>query len=187
MDFLAVLWLPILVATVVLWILSFVAWVVSSHHFGDFKRLDAEDDIMDLLKQEQVPAGNYMFPYSGSKQEQGSKEYAERYAQGPRGTLNIYDMPNMGLNMALTILYFLVTVMTIAYITEVACPIGDASNDFMRVFRFAGTVGVLTYASSPILHRIWFKAKMWTDILDGAVYGTALGLIFALLWSYPAA
>lgn len=184
MDFLVVLWLPILVATVVLWILSFLAWVVSQHHFGDFKKLDAEDQVMDLVTQSNIPSGNYMFPYSGSNKEQGTKEYQERYMQGPRGTLNIYDVPNMGVNMALTIVYFLVTALTIAYITNVACP-PDTAN-FTSVFRVAGTIGVLTYASSPVLHRIWFKAKMWTDMLDGAVYGTALGLIFALLWSYPA-
>lgn len=182
MEFLTVLWLPILVATVVLWILSFVAWVVSSHHFGDFNKLDAEVEVMDVVKQKNIPPGNYMFPYSGTNQEQNSKEYQERYMAGPRGTLNIYDVPNMGVNMALTIVYFLVTALTIAYITNVACPSGDEGTTFLKVFRIAGTIGVLTYASSPVLHRIWFKAKIWTDMLDGAIYGVALGLVFAFLW-----
>ena len=186
MDFLAVLWLPILVATVVLWILSFVAWVVSSHHIGDFKKLEAEDEVMNLIKEAEVGSGNYMFPYSGTNKEQNSKDYQARYMEGPRGTLNVYDVPNMGVNMGLTILYFLVTSLTIAYVTNVACPVADAETDFKKVFRVAGTIGVLTYASSPVLHRIWFKAKLWTDMLDGAVYGTALGLIYGLLWTYSA-
>ena len=185
MEFLTVLWLPIIVATVVLWILSFVAWVVMFLHFPDFKKLDAEDEIMDLVSEKNVPAGNYMFPHAGSKAEQGKKEYQDRYMAGPRGTLNVYDVPNMGLNMVLTIVYFLVTAITIAYITEVACPAGDAENTFMKVFRIAGTIGVLTYASSPVLHRIWFKARMITDMIDGVAYGLAIGLIYALLWSYP--
>ena len=184
MEFLTVLWLPILVGTAVLWILSFVAWVVLPHHVGDFQKLDAEREVMDLVRQAKIPAGNYMFPYSETKAEQGSKEYVARYTEGPRGTLNVYEMPNMGINMALTIVYFLVTVVTIAYITNVACPRGEDATDFMKVFRISGTIGVLTYASSPVLHRIWFKAKMLTDIIDGAVYGLALGLIFAFLWTY---
>lgn len=184
MEFLTVLWLPILVGTAVLWILSFVAWVVLPHHFGDFKKLPCEQEVMDLVEQANIPAGNYMFPYSGTKSEQGSKEYQERYMKGPIGTLNVYQVPNMGLNMVQTILFFLVTVVTIAYITEIACPVGDAENSFMKVFRIAGTIGVLTYASSPVLHRIWFKAKMLTDMLDGVVYGLVLGLVFASLWSY---
>ena len=184
MEFLVALWLPILVATVVLWVLSFVAWVVLPHHFGDFKKLDSENEMMELVKQANIPAGNYMFPYSGTKPEQDSKEYQDRYTEGPRGTLNVYNMPNMGINMAQTILYFLITSLTIACITNVACPAGDAETDFMKVFRIAGTIGVLTYASSGVLHKIWFKAKQWTDMLDGAVYGVALGLIFAALWKY---
>jgi hypothetical protein len=123
-----------------------------------------------------------MFPYCGSGKEQADKEYVARYTEGPRGTLNVYAMPNMGVNMAATIVYFLITVLTIGYITHVAYPPGDAASDFMKVFRIAGTIGVLNYASSGILHRIWFKAKMWTGILDGVVYGVVLGLIFAFLW-----
>ena len=182
MEFLIVHWLPILVATIALWFLSFCAWVLMSHHFGDFNKLDAEDEVMDVVRNAKIPAGNYMFPYSGSNKEQSTKAYQQRYLEGPRGTLNVYDVPNMGINMSLTILYFLITATTIAYITNFACPADDGSSDFMRVFRVAGTIGVLTYASSGVLHRIWFKARIWTDMLDGLVYGLVLGLIFAWLW-----
>lgn len=88
-------------------------------------------------------------------------------------------MPNMGKNMALTILYFFVTVFTIAYIAHIACPPG---SEFILVFRIAGTISVLTYASSGVLNRIWFTERMWTNIVDGIVYGLVLGLIFAALW-----
>ena len=179
MEFVVGLWLPILVGTIVLWFLSFFAWVLLPHHFGDFKKVEIEDELMDLIRDSNIPSGNYMFPQSGSKQEQGSKEFGERYAKGPRGTLNVYNMPNMPMNMVKTILFFFVTVFTIAYITSVACPEG---TEFMRVFRIAGTIGVLTYGSSNILHRVWFTARMLTDIVDGVVYGLVLGLIFALLW-----
>lgn len=186
MEFLVTLWLPILVATVALWFLSFFSWVFLPHHFGDFKKLDSENDLMELVKQSNIAPGNYMFPCANSKQEQGSKEFQELYARGPRGTLNVYNMPHMGSNMFQTILYFFVTALTIAYITNVACPPGVDETDFTKVFRVAGTIGVLTYASSGLLHRIWFKARKWTDMLDGAAYGVVLGLIFASLWQYAA-
>lgn len=184
MEFLVELWLPILVGAVALWFLSVLAWVVLPHHFGDFSKLENEDELMSHLKN--LESGNYMFPHAGSNKVQGSKEYQQQYAEGPRGTLNVYEVPNMAVNMALTICYFLVTSLTIAYITNVACPAGDAATDFLKVFRIAGTIGVLTYASSGVLNRIWFKAKMWTDMLDGAVYGVVLGLVFAALWNYAA-
>jgi hypothetical protein len=185
MEFLVDLWVPILVGTIILWICSFLAWVVLPHHFNDFKKLEAEEEVMQQVRNLKIAPGNYMFPYADSKADQGTKEFREKYEQGPMGTLNVYDNPNMGLNMAKTIGYFLVTVLTIAYITHVACDPADATTDFMRVFRVAGTIGVLVYGSSSICLRIWFKAKMWSDIVDGIVYGLVLGLIFAMLWKYP--
>ena len=179
MAFVSDLWLVILVATIALWFLSFLAWAILPHHFGDKKRLGKEDAVMDLVRQSNIPPGNYMFPYAATSKEQGDKEYMENYMGGPRGTLNIYAVPNMGKNMLNTILYFFVTVFTIAYIVHVACPPGA---EFMKVFRFAGTIGVLNYASSGVLNRIWFTERMWTNIVDGIVYGLALGLIFASMW-----
>ena len=179
MAFVADLWLAIVVATIVLWFLSFLAWAMLPHHFGDRKKLGSEDAFMDFVRKNNVAPGNYLFPYAASSKEQGDKEYMEKYMGGPRGTLNVYAVPNMGKNMAFTILYFFVTVFTIAYIVHVACPPG---SDFMKVFRFAGTIGILNYASSGALNRIWFVERMWTQIADGVVYGLTLGLIFAAMW-----
>jgi hypothetical protein len=182
MEFVGDLWMAILVATVVLWFLSFFAWALLPHHFGDRKKVANEDELMNFVRDAGIPAGNYMFPYAASGKEQGQKEYMARYTNGPRGTLNVYEMPNMASNMIRTIIYFLVTVFTIAYITSVACPPG---TEAMTVFRIAGTIGVLVYASSGTLNRIWFTERMWTQWLDGVVYGLALGAIYALMW--PAA
>ncbi len=182
MVFLADLWLAIVIGTFVLWIMSFIAWVLLPHHYGDNQRLQNEDGMMQFLQQEKVAPGNYFFPYCGSAKEQNDKAYVEKYTQGPRGTLNVYAMPNMASNMIRTILYFLVTALTIGYVTHIACPPGDPATDFMRVFRIAGSIGVLVYATSGVLDRIWFTRRMWTSILDGVAYGLAIGLIFASMW-----
>ena len=120
--------------------------------------------------------------HAASKQEQGSKEYAEKYKAGPRGLLDVYDMPSMPMNMLCTVVFFLITSAVIGYITLVACPLGDENTTFMKVFRVAGTIGILTHASSGILNGIWFKKRLFTDIIDGIVFGLILGLIFAFLW-----
>ena len=179
MAFVADLWLPIIIATVALWFMSFIAWAILPHHFGDRTKVDNEDALMEYLRSNNVASGNYLFPFAATSAEQRTKEYADKYTAGPRGTLNLYEMPNMGKNMGLTIAYFFVTVFTIAYIVHVACPPG---SEFVKVFRIAGTIGVLNYASSGILNRIWFTERMWTGIVDGVAYGIALGLIFASMW-----
>ena len=182
MEFAIQLWLPILVGTVVLWFLSFLAWTILPHHFGDKARLPNEDAMMQFLRDANVPPGNYFFPYCGAAKEQSDPAYMERYTEGPRGTLNVYAMPNMGSNMFRTILYFFVTIFTIAYISFMACPPADANTTFMSVFRVVGTIGVLTYGTSGVLNRIWFTERMWTHIVDGVCYGLVLGIIFAAMW-----
>ena len=186
MEFLIDLWLPILIGTFVLFMLSFIFWAVLPHHFGDHKKVPNEDALMDFLRSQNIPAGNYIYPCPDKASEQHSKENVEKYTTGPRGLLDVYEMPNMPLNMAKTIGYFFVSVTTIGYITHVACQPGAAEVDFMRVFRVAGTISILTYATSNVLHRVWFRKRVWTEILDGVVYGLVLGLIFASFWKYAA-
>lgn len=186
MEFLSDLWLPILLSAIALHFSSFLAWVVLPHHFGDKKKLDQEDQVMDLVRNLKIPPGNYMFPYAQTKKEQGSAEFQEKYNSGPTGCLDVYAKINMGANLAWTLVYFLVTATVIGYITHVACIPGAEETNFLKVFRFAGTVGILTYASSGILNRIWFKARITTDFVDGVVFGLILGLIFAALYPYAA-
>lgn len=181
MEFLIDLWLPILLSTIALFFASTIAWTVLPHHFGDFKQLPDEDSFTGVLRNMELPPGNYMFPYCQTKSEQGSPEYAEKYTNGPRGTLNVWEMPNMGINLGLTVLFFLVTTTVIAYVTHVACP-PAADSQFMKVLRIAGTIGILVHASSGILNAIWFRKRMSMIFLDGIAYGLIIGLIFAWLW-----
>lgn len=181
MEFLTELWLPILISGVVLFFLSFLAWVILPHHFNDFQRVPDENNFLDSIRAMNLPPDNYMYPYADSKAEQGKPEFAEKYMQGPRGTIQVFEMPNMGVNMAKTVVFFLITSAVIAYITYVACP-PKAESQFMDVFRIAGTIGILVHASSGILNGIWFKRKTLTDSIDGVVYGLVLGLIFAFFW-----
>ncbi len=173
------LWLPILLCGIVLFFASFIAWMILPHHFADFKKLSNEDEFMDRIREMDLPSGNYMFPHVDSKQEMRDPEYAERYEKGPRGALDIYDKANMPVNMGMTFLFFLVTSAVIGYITQVACPNG---TEFLKVFRVAGTIGVLVHASSGILNGIWFRKRLIAHFVDGIVYGLIIGLIFALLW-----
>jgi hypothetical protein len=187
MEFLTDLWLPILLSALALHISSFIAWVVLPHHFSDKMKIDGEDKVMRLVKELDLAPGNYMFPYGSTKAEQATPEFQAKYNQGPVGCLDVYPKLNMGANLGYTLLYFLATAIVIGYITHVACPPRTDGTDFMKVFRFAGTVGVLTYSSSGILNRIWFKARMITDFVDGIVFGLILGLIFAVLYPYAVA
>ncbi len=184
MTFLTDLGLAILLISVVLFFASFIAWTVLPHHFGDWQKLERESELMDALQRWKLPAGNYMFPQAASKKEMNTPQHQQRYQRGPRGILTVWEMPNMAANLGLTFLFFFVTTAVIGYVTHVACPPGASGVDFMTVFRIAGTIGILTHASSGVLNSIWFKRRVGMDVLDGIVYGLLIGLIFAALWPY---
>ena len=67
MGFLVELWLPILVSSVLVFIASALAWMVSPHHKQDWKGLPNEDGFLDSLRANNTPAGQYMFPFCGDQ------------------------------------------------------------------------------------------------------------------------
>jgi hypothetical protein len=85
----------------------------------------------------------------------------------------------MGVNMACTVAFFTIANAVIAYLAGIAIPPGA---DFLTVFRFVGTAGILTYGTANILNGIWFGRKMVADIIDGVAYGLITGIIFAAMW-----
>jgi hypothetical protein len=127
-----------------------------------------------------VPPGQYMFPFPSKPEDYKSEEFRRRRETGPVGTLTVFKKaPSMTANMLCTLAFFLVANFVIAYLTGIAL---DPGESFAKVFRFAGTAGILTYGTANILNGIWFGRKMIADIVDGIAYGLITGLIFAALW-----
>jgi hypothetical protein len=177
------LWLPILVSGVALFFASWAAWMLLPHHKPEWKGLPDEKPIIDALRSTNVPPGQYLFPYAAKPEDWSSEEFKQRVAAGPNGTLTVWSgPPNMAVNMLCTLLFFTVANFVIGYLTGIAL---DPGESFMKVFRFAGTAGILTYGTANILNGIWFKRRMAADIIDGIAYGLITGLIFAWLWPTP--
>lgn len=181
MEFLSALWLPIVLSSIVLFILSAMAWMVMPHHRSDFRQLENENEFMQQLRSSGVPAGRYMFPNGNSAEARKDPEFQQRMKDGPMGTLTLFDGMNMGKNMLWTYVFFLVSSMLLAYLGWLALS-GRTDLTFMFVFRVLSTAGVLTYSCASIPNSIWFKHAIWTNLLDGIVFGLATGLIFASLW-----
>ena len=182
MDFLVNLWLPILATTVALWMASTIFWTISPQHENDFSRLPDEDELMAGIRKADIPAGIYMFPFM-KHSEMKNPDAIEKYKNGPRGTLVLWEIPSMAKNIALTILYFFIVTFVMAYIAWEAFSLAPAeAANFKRIFQIVGAIGVLVYCSSGQLNAIWFPKRMRMEFLDGIVYGVISGLVFALLW-----
>lgn len=182
MDILA-LWLPILITTAVLFFASFLAWAILPHHKPDWNKLPDEDAFFAHLKQANItPGRQYLFPLVDAK-DMKDPAMVQRYNDGPWGILNLWPAkPQMGRNMVLTVLFFLIVTAAIAYLASLALPRG---TDSARVFQFVAIAALLAHAAGGVCKEIWFsiplRAKL-TDLADAIAYALITALIFALLW-----
>lgn len=173
------LWLPIVLASVALFFASFLSWMVVQLHKGDWKKVAKEDDLMDAVRRCDIPVGSYMFPGCVEAAEMKSEAYAKKWETGPCGILTIYPKVNMGRNLGLTFLYFLVINFCLAYLATLALKPGA---DFIAVFRFIATAGLMTFLSAMVQHAIWFHNRIVGHIIESFVYAAISGAIFAAMW-----
>jgi hypothetical protein len=203
MDFLIHLWKPIVASGVAVWITSALAWMVTGHHKKDRDAIpggaEGERAFMDAVTRLNIRPGNYGFPDFCQHDALPRKERMEAlkalYDRHPQGLLRVWAPTNMGLNMALTFLFYLVTSTVIAYLAWAALPhalttaaaagSGDGSSMFWTVFRVTGTAGILAYCFASFPNDLWFQKKrraMAMDWLDGIAFGLITGAVFAGLW-----
>jgi hypothetical protein len=106
MEFLTALWLPIVVASIVLFIASAVAWMFMPHHRKDYAKLANEEKFITQVRELNVPVGRYMFPYC-THQEGNEPEIKRKFKDGPSGTITRLGNENMGDNIACKYVFFL--------------------------------------------------------------------------------
>jgi hypothetical protein len=181
---LELLWLPILISGIVLFFVSWLAWMVIGHHKADWKTLPNEDQVASMIRGAIEP-GQYMFPNCPTPEEYKSEAFKEKMKTGPHGLLYVWRPDiNMGVNMLLTWLLFTAISLVIAYLAGMVIEPGAARG---FVFRFVATAAILVYATSGLLNAIWFRRKIIGDVIDGIAYGLITGAIFAFLWPGSAA
>ena len=172
------LWIPILLAGLVTHILSTLFWTVMPHHKPEWKALPNEDDFY-RLSSGKMPPGQYMFPYPANAEACKSEEHKAKTNKGT-GMLVIWSGPlNMGKAIGLTLVSFMVIAFVIGYLASISLSKGA---DFMIVFRFVTTAGLLAHIAARFPNIFWFRKKIAMDIVDGIAYAVATGLIFAWLW-----
>ncbi len=179
------LWMPIVVSAVIVFVASAIVWMVLPHHKPDFKRLPNEDAFLAALRAGNVAPGQYIFPwYEPGEMKDPAKK--KRYEAGPLGVLLVWGgCPNMGRNLGLSFIFYLVVGVFVAYLASHSLPAGA---EYLRVFQVTGTAAIMAYCFASIPHAIWFGKPLRstaTDLLDGVVYGLLTAGTFGWLW--PAA
>jgi len=183
MTVLMSLWLPILLAAVVVFAASSIMHMLLPYHKGDYKKLPEEEKALAVLRSGGLAPGQYIFPYSTEK-ERNSPEAKEKFKQGPVGMMFVRASGEiqMGKFLGMWFGFLLIVGIFVAYLTGHTV---EPGANYLQVFRVAGTAAFLAYGLGNLSNGIW-KGQPWSvtikEVLDGLVYGLLTAGVFGWLW-----
>lgn len=178
------LWLPILLSSVLVFLVSSVVHMAPLWHKNDYPRVPDEDRLMNALRPLNLPPGDYMVPRASGSAEMKSPEFAEKMRTGPNILLTV--LPNgpwsMGRNLGLWFAYVVVIGIFSAYVAGRALSPGA---EYLEVFRFAGVAAFLAYSVGLWQMSIWFRRSwsltFWATV-DGLIFALLTAGVFGWLW-----
>lgn len=180
---LTMLWLPVLVSSVIVFVASSLFWMVIKHHAGDYRQLPDEERVLETLRASDPGPGQYSFPYVRDWKSI-TPELKKKIEDGPAGFLIVRRPGSLSMTPQL-VQYFIYCVgisLFVAYVTGRALP---ASADYLEVFQIAGTTAILAYAGALFPRSIWYS-QPWSvtlkEVFDGVVYGLLTAGVFGWLW-----
>lgn len=179
------LWLPILLSSIAVFIVSSLIWTVIGWHNSDWKKIPDEDRARDALQG--LPHGQYTIPYAGNMKAKQDPAWMEKVKEGPSAMVTVVDgdPTKMGKQLTQWFIYILVITFLLAWVASIILPDGSS---YMMVFHTIVFIGTMTYAGSHAMGSIWFGhswKRTLKDILDGLIYAAITGGFFGWLW--PAA
>ena len=178
------LWLPILVATVLVFVASNIVWMALPHHKSDAQRLPDEAGALDALGKQGLKPGLYRLPWANSMAEMKDPAFVEKLNKGPVAMLTVWPSGpfNMGRQLGLWTAYLVVMGILVAYVTgRVLGP----DSAYLQVFRVAGTVAFMGYSGAQLPSAIWWGKPLSIaakEILDGLLYALVTAGAFGWLW-----
>src|SRR5689334_13317620 len=145
MTGLSMLWLPILVSAILVFVASSVIHMATPWHKADYRKIPNEDQAMDALRPLAIAPGDYMTPFCNDMKEMKSAEFIAKRDKGPVMVTTV--MPSgpisMGASLVQWFIYSLVVGFFAAYVVGHALPVGAG---YPEVFRLAGVTAFIGYA-----------------------------------------
>jgi len=181
---LSVLWLPILLSSVFVFIVSSIIHMFSPWHKNDYPRMENEDKTMDALRPLNIPPGDYMIPRPKDMKDMRSPEFVEKLNKGPKVIMTVLPPGNPGMTKNL-IGWFLYTVVVSVFAAYVAGRTLSVGAYYLAVFRIAGTVAFAGFSLALWQLSIWYN-RSWSitikSTVDGLIYALLVAGTFGWLW-----
>jgi hypothetical protein len=187
MNHLLVLWLPILLSAVVVFVISSIIHMVIKWHASDYKTLPNEDAVRAAIRAGNPAPGRYVFPFCKEMKDMGSEAMKQKYQEGPVGhvTLLPNGMPNMGKYLGLWFLWSLVIAAAVGCL--VARVYGLDATPVRGAAKLAGVVTFIAYGFGTVTESIWM-GRPWGEsvknLLDSVLYGLGTWAVFLYFWPH---
>jgi len=181
----ALLWLPILIAAVIVFVASSVIHMAPLWHKSDYRGIPKEAEVVNALRPLGIPPGDYFVPWT-EQRNMKSPEFREKMKQGPVALVSI--LPNgpvvMGKPLALWFVYLLIVGTFTALLAAHTLPAG---TPYPRVFKVVLTGSFMGYALALLQNSIWLR-RSWVVTLkgcfDGLIYAALTAGTFGWLWPH---
>ena len=182
MDFLSQLWMPIVVAAVLVFVVSSVIHMALPVHKGDKQVLPNEARVADALRG--TPRGEYMMPGCHSMKDMGTPEMIAKYQQGPIALVTVMPtgVPKIGKALVNWFIFSLIVGAITGYVAWHALPAGSS---YLHVFQITGAVAWMAYGIGELPNSIWKGTPSKTTckfVIDGLAYALVTAGAFGWLW-----
>jgi hypothetical protein len=181
------LWLPVILAAVLVFVASSLVHMVLGYHNNDYGKLPKEDDILAALGPIGIPPGDYFLPHAGGMEAFKDPAFQAKWQKGPVATLTVMSsgVNFMGRQLAQWFVYAAVVALFAGYVASRTIPAG---GDYLMVFRVVGTTAFMGYVLGLWQMTIWYRRSLVTTLkstFDGLLYACLTAGAFGWLW--PAA
>ncbi len=178
------LWLPILLAAVLVFAASSVIHMFLGYHAGDLEAVPSEERVRAAFRDASIPPGDYALPRAGSMKEMSDPEFIAKQEEGPVAIFTVLPSGpiRMGPLLGKWLVHLLLVALIVAYLTGRTLAPGA---EYLDVFRIAGTAAFAAYAVGEWPQSIWFGRKWSTTLkntFDGLIYALLTAGVFAWLW-----
>ena len=187
MQAIALLWLPVLVAAIAVFVASSLVHMVFRWHQSDFRRIGNEDAVRAALREGGSAPGQYMTPWCEGMKAAQEEPMQAKFREGPIATITLMKTgkPQMG---PMLLRWFVFNLVLAAAVGAIVFQVYGAGGDPRYAGHLAGLITLLAYGAGSPQQSIWM-GKPWSttakDLLDALIYGAVTAFVF--MWLWPAA
>ena len=185
MNALLMLWLPILLSAVVVFVISSLVHMVFKWHASDYTPFPNEDAVRAAIRSGNPTPGRYILPHCRDMKDMASDAMRQKYIEGPIGHVTIMPngIPNMGKYLGIWFVFCLLVSVVVALLASRLIPIEATFSG--RVAKLAFTVSFIAYGFGTIQESIW-SGRPWSSsakyLLDALLYAAGTAAVFFWFW-----